>query len=186
MKTCSPQAGLTLVEVMISVSLSSVILAAVLSSFLMLGRSGINIGSYNDMEAQARISLEKFGQDVRQAEGIQWTSGTAVTLSYPASKTTNRITYKLEDGQLVREVRAAGGALLEAKAMVTGVTQLSFIGYSVDSVPIAASAPLDQANRETKQLQLSLRAARARATVTTATNTVLSARFILRNKPVTF
>jgi prepilin-type N-terminal cleavage/methylation domain-containing protein len=186
MKTSSPQAGLSLVEVMISVSLASVILTAVLSSFLMLGRSGINIGNYNDMEAQARISLERFGQDVRQAEGIQWASGTDVTLSFPISKTTNRITYKLENNQLVREVRASDGSLVEAKAMVTGVTQLSFTGFRVDSLAIPTTTPLDQANRETKQLQLSLRAARSRSTVATATNTVLSARFILRNKTVTF
>ena len=44
---------------------------------------------------------------------------------------------------------------------------------------------LAQAAQVTKQLQISLRASRTTATVATATNTVLSARFILRNKHVT-
>ena len=40
----------TLVEVMIASSLGTMVLAGVMSTFLMLGRSGANIANYSEME----------------------------------------------------------------------------------------------------------------------------------------
>lgn len=62
---------------------------------------------------------------------------------------------------------------------ITG-TEIKALEYASPS-----SADLATANRSTKQIQISLEASRARTTLVTATNTVLSARFILRNKRVT-
>jgi type II secretory pathway pseudopilin PulG len=176
----------TLVEVLISMSLATIILASVLGSFLMLGRSGINLGNYNEMESEARLSLEQFGQDVRQASDIMWVSGDELTLSFPAAKTPNRVTYKHDGGDFIRQLRAPDNTLLAARTLINGVTEFELIGYNIAGEAISDAATIAEANRETKQLQLSLKASRSRATVATATNTVLSARFILRNKKVTF
>ena len=76
--------GFTLVEVLMGSALSVFILAGILSTFLFLGRSGVNVQNYNDMEAQARKALEYFAEDTRQASAIAWTSTTSLTLTINA------------------------------------------------------------------------------------------------------
>ena len=79
-----PRAGFTLVEVMISAGLAGAVLVAVLTSFLMIGRSGAVLYNYIGMEEEARRGLEKFGQDTRMASGLTWTtdgSGKIISVS---------------------------------------------------------------------------------------------------------
>ncbi len=164
--------GFTLVEVLISAGLAGFVLTAVLSSFLFLGRSGANIQNYNDMEAQARRALEFFAQDVRQASSITWGSTTEVRLIVDGAS----ITYGYSSSS--RQFQRNGVAL------VTGITAFEFKAFNITGTELSL-ADLTAAGRSTKQLQVSLSAARTSRTVATATNTVLSARFILRNKRVT-
>ncbi|MBL9214655.1 MAG: prepilin-type N-terminal cleavage/methylation domain-containing protein [Opitutaceae bacterium] len=174
--------GFTLVEVMIGAALSSFILAGVLSSFLFLGRSGANVQNYNDMESQARKALEIFAEDVRQASSITWNSSTSITLTVNAAS----VLYAY-DGTARTFVRRDAAS---TRVLISGVTpgSFSFKGYTITGTEIAAlssAAELAYASNSTKQLQISLAASRTNTTVVAATNTVLSARFILRNKIVT-
>ncbi len=167
--------GFTLVEVLISAGISAFVLTAVLMAFLFLGRSGANIQNYNDMEGQARRALEFFAQDTRQASAITWNSATSVTLNVDGVL----VTYQFLSGSFSRQV--GGGAFTP---LVTGVISFSFKAYSITGTELSLT-DLAAAGRSTKQLQISLRASRTSRTVASATNTVLSARFILRNKRVT-
>lgn len=170
----APQ-GFTLVEVMIGAALGSFMLTAVLTTFLFLGRSGANIQNYTDMEAQARKALEFFAQDTRQASAITWNSTTSVTLIVDSIP----ITYSFASSTFSRQV--SGNT---ARPIVTGVISFSFKGFSITGTEIGLG-DLAAAGRSTKQLQISLSASRTTRTAARATNTVLSARFILRNKRVT-
>jgi Tfp pilus assembly protein PilW len=176
-----PAAGFTLVELMIGAGLSVFVLAGILTTFLFLGRSGANIQNYSDMESQARKALELFAEDVRQASAITWHSNVNITLAVNSLPVA--YTYNSADGTFVR-TDAAG-----ARTLITGITRNTFVfrSYNVagTELPLATSANLTAANSSTKQLQISLEASRTNHTVVTATNTVLSARFILRNKIVT-
>lgn len=166
---------------MIGATLSSFILVAVMSTFLFLGRSGANIQNYNDMEAQARTALELFAEDTRQASSITWNSATEIVLN--VSGTT--IYYAYDDGtkEFKRTVNAGG----TPRTLVSGITSFSFSAYNITGalLPLTTAAELTAATKSTKQLQISLEAARSTQTVVDATNTVLSARFILRNKRIT-
>jgi len=171
---------------MIGASLASFILAAVLSTFLFMGRSGANVQNYNDMEAQARKALEYFAQDTRQASGVVWTDANTVALTVG----TLRITYQynaIARRFARQETVIATGVINSTRVLVTGITTFSFSAYNIagNLVPISTAAERTAANGTTKQLQISLEAARANTTVVAATNTVLSARFVLRNKRVT-
>lgn len=174
-------AGFTLVEVLVSASLASFILAGVLSTFLFLGRSGANLQNYSDMEAQARKGLEIFAEDVRQASAITWNSSTNVTLIVNSTA----VNYAYNGGTRIFS-RTLGGT---TTALITGVTAgtFAFKAFNVagTEMPLATAANLTAATSSTKQLQISLEASRTSTTVVAATNTVLSARFILRNKIVT-
>lgn len=174
------RSGFTLVEVMVSAALSSFILAGVLSTFLFLGRSGANLNNYNDMESQARKALELFAEDTRQASAVAWTSDTSLTLVVNAVS----ITYAYDSGA-ARFTRAVGG---NTTTLLSGITTFNFLAYTITGSPItdfSTAVARTTANNTTKQVQISLSAARTSATVTTATNIVLSARYVLRNKRVT-
>lgn len=177
----------TLVEVMIGATLASFVLAAVLSTFLFMGRSGTNLRNYSDMEAQARKSLETFAEDIRQSSSITWSSATDFTVVVPQNvgpAKTVRYFYTSAEGTFKRIFD--GGA---ATTLISGITSgtFAFKAYNVagSEMPLATAANLTAANSSTKQLQISLEAQRQNTTVTAATNLVLSARFILRNKIVT-
>jgi prepilin-type N-terminal cleavage/methylation domain-containing protein len=73
----------TLVEVMIGATIGSFVLAGVLSTFLLLGRSGANIVAYTVMDTQTRRAIEEFAQDVRMASAIVWNDSASVTLTVP-------------------------------------------------------------------------------------------------------
>lgn len=172
--------GFTLVEVLISAFIGAWILAAVLSSFLFLGRSGANVQNYNDMEAQARKALEYFAEDTRQASGITWGSdNNSLTLTVNGAS----VIYLYDPSSKIFYRRASSGTI----ALVTGITTFAFSAYNIagNSLPLVTTANLTDANGTTKQLQISLEASRTNVTVVAATNTVLSARFVLRNKKVT-
>ena len=176
------QRGLTLVELLIASSLSTLVLAGVLAMFLFLGRTGANVANYADMEAQARLALEEFGQDARQAAGITWNSAHSVTLHVSGADVF--YTYN----PVVRTFSRSVGAT--TRVLVEGVTdEFAFTGYTIGGAKVAydlsTASGRTSASGVTKQLQIYFKASRTDNTVARATNTVLSARFILRNKRVT-
>lgn len=171
-------AAFTLAEMMIGATISAFVLAGMLSTFLFLGRSGANIQNYNDMESQARGALEQFAQDTRQASAIAWNSAASVTLTVDSIP----IIYAYASGSFTRQTPAA------TRTLLTGIISFSFKAYNIagtEITDIGGATTLAAAGKTTKQLQISLEAARTSRTVSAATNTVLSARFILRNKRVT-
>jgi hypothetical protein len=175
-------AGFSLAEVLIGATLSTIVLAAVLTAFLFLGRSGANLRNYNDMEAQARKSLEIFAEDTRQASSVSWTSADSVTLVVNATS----IVYSYASGSFTRKTSSG------TTTLVTGITDFGFSAYDINgsqvlskTTDLSTSAARTVVNNATKQVQLSLSASRTTKTVAAATNLVLSARYVLRNKKVT-
>ena len=166
---------------MIGAALSSFILAGVLSTFLFLGRSGVNVQNYTEMEAQAREALEIFAQDVRQASAITWNTDASITLV--VNSVNIQYVYDSTAATFTRTSPTSNHLL------ITGITAgtFAFKAFNVagTELPLATSANLTTASSSTKQLQISLECSRRNVTVVAATNTVLSARFILRNKVVT-
>jgi hypothetical protein len=71
---------------------------------------------------------------------------------------------------------------------VTNINTFQFIAYTINGTQItdfSTAAARTTAANGTKQVQISLAASRNRQTLTNTTSTVLSARYILRNKKVT-
>jgi Tfp pilus assembly protein PilW len=196
------RAAFTLVEVMVSASLSSVLLAGVISSFLMIGRSGVNAQNYTDLEMQTRKALEIFSRDVRMANSVNTGfSSTSVTLGIPDA-TTNRlsvaytVTYTFDAAQhaFTRTVNTPGSpteVLVSNVRQLTGVNPFNYFqyvttgGYKDGFIDSVTGQIMNTTNNpaSVKQIEINFVAQRDQSvTVTTATNRVLSARFILRNK----
>ena len=123
-----PQSGFTLVEVMISASLGSVILIAVISMFLFIGRSGANLANYSEMEAQARNGLEYFAQDTRQASDMAWNSASSITLTVNGASIV--YTYDSSTSQFSRR---AGGT---EDVLIHGINTFVLDGYMITGAKV--------------------------------------------------
>jgi type II secretory pathway pseudopilin PulG len=190
----------TFVELMISAGLTAFILAGVLSTFLMIGRTGMNTSNYSELEAQARRALEMFAEEVRMAGSIGTTlSSTSVTLGIPDSSSSRiavayAVTYAydatantftrtgppLDDpaGTVATTVLisgvheiSSGAGIFNYYRYVNNTNYQNQYTYNTTTNPV-----------EVKQIEISFIAQRTNVTVGTVTNKVLSARFILRNK----
>src|SRR3954466_5321748 len=75
----------TLVELIVAMTLSTIVMAGVMSTYLFIVRTGVRTTNYTDMETQSRKGLEIFARDVRSASGITWNSSTSITLTVPTS-----------------------------------------------------------------------------------------------------
>lgn len=182
--------GFTLVELIVSSTLSGIVLAGVLSAVLMITRSGYLLNNYMEMEQQARTALETFAVDARVTDSVIWSRAsdsdplTAITLTPPADSGPSipvTYTYSAAAGTLSR---TASGA---TRVIMSGIESLSFTAYKYAEpgthIAIDASAStLSALQNNTKMVQISLSAVRSRSTLADATNNVVSARYVLRNK----
>jgi len=158
------------------------IMAAVISMFLFIGRSSANIANYAEMESQARTGLEYFAQDTRQASDMVWNSASNITLTVNGLAIV--YAYSSSSGEFSRRTATT------TVVLINSISTFALDGYmitgdSVNTADLSTAAKREAASGVTKQLQIYLKSGRTSSTVNTATNTVLSARYILRNKRVT-
>lgn len=182
-KSAAPVRGFTMVEVMVSAAIASFILLGILQTFLMIGRSGYNAGNYCVMEAESRRAMETFSEEVRMARNITWNSSTSITLSIPtATSATYSVTYAYDSSTTGSTAqcfyRSSGGT---TRILVRNVTSFAFQRYKLVT---SSGSNIATNDLETKQIQLTLQTTMQGTTTAAATNAVLSARYILRNKSV--
>lgn len=177
-------AAFSLTELLIGASLSTVVLAGVLSAFLMLGRSGMNVANYSMAEAEIRRGVEEFSQDARMANGVTWNSSSSVTLTLVApnaysgltSPHTNKVTYAYDNAAAIF-YRLPGDATSTAgrSILVRRVSAFNYTRYN----RLDALATTDA---ETKRIQISMNVRRIGATLVATNTTLVMASYILRNK----
>ncbi len=181
--------GFTLSEVVIAATLSVFILAGVLSAFLFIGRTSFAASNYSELESEARRGLEVFAEDVRMAHDIRWNSPQSVTLVIAGSSGPTTVTYAY-DGQTNSPThrsfyRVLGNAdsIAPRRALIRNLApDFSFKRYKLEQPGVIDNTA--GSDLETKQIQLTLRAIRSGSTVAATTNSVVSARYVLRNKRV--
>lgn len=180
-----PGRGFTLVEVLIAATLSTFVLAGVLSAFLFMARTGFRSSGYSEMEAEVRRGLDTFAQDTRNATDVRWNNAQSITLTVHGSPVT--YAYDNTPGSATYQAfyRVAGDATATSPrtALVRGVTSdFTFRRYKLEQSGVADNTARNDS--ETKLLQLSLRAARTSVATAGASQSAISARYLLRNKRV--
>jgi prepilin-type N-terminal cleavage/methylation domain-containing protein len=178
--------GFTLVEVMIACTLGAIVLAGVLSSVLMITRSGARLYMYNGMEADSRKTLEGFAMDVRMANASVLNSSTSVTLTVPDNyaANANQVTYSYGSVTIgamtynncfYRSPADTSSAVGSVRILISNVTSCNFVGYNVlDGVAANDAA--------TKRIELTLTVSTTGNTLVAATDNIVSANYMLRNK----
>lgn len=183
-------AGFTLTEVMISATLSTFILAGVLSAFLMIGRSGFLASSYSELQDQTRRALEIFGEDVRKAADIRWNSAQSVTLSViTAGSAVTLATYAYDADSASPTHRCFYRQLGDASSTAPRLVLIRNVApdFAFQRFKLEQSTGTENAattDLETKQIQVTFRTLRTATTTVASNQSALSARYILRNKRV--
>jgi Tfp pilus assembly protein PilW len=179
----------SLAEVLLASALSAFVLAAVMSSFLFLGRTGLRASGASEMENEIRRALETFAQEARLATDVRWNSAQSVTFTLPAGSAAPQVTYAYDADARSATYRAfyrvVGDAASAAPRRVLArelATDFAFKRYKLEQPGVSDNTAAN--DTETKQIQIVLRAERANTVTAGATQSVASARFILRNKRV--
>jgi prepilin-type N-terminal cleavage/methylation domain-containing protein len=177
----SRRRGFTLAEIMIGAALGSMVLAGIMSTYLMLLRSGVSASNYSVMEAQARRAFEQLGIDARMSSALSsggTTPVTSVTLTVPNNYTSNsnNVTYAYDStNQWFYLVPGDGSVLTNRQILIRNVTGISFNRYD-------ASGTATSTDTAAKHIQVSVTVQRSAARVVTESETILSAAFTMRNK----
>lgn len=167
----------TLVEMMVSTALGGLVLVGVLSAFLFFCRTGVRLGYYSDMEAQSRVLFQRFGQDARQASAVSWGSANSLTLTVDGTA----VTYSYDSANK-RFLRTSGG---KASVLARGVRDFRFSAYGLNGAELALATSPGSVGSSTKMVQVDLDLSRNTASMANATAQLVSARYVLRNKPTT-
>src|SRR5262249_43684431 len=104
MRRPTSSSGFTTLELLISASLALIILTAVLSTFVYLGRNLTRLANYQMLEAQSRRALTYLRRDLVLAQSVKTGTTptvTSVTLALPAGDVT--YTYDNTTGRLRRQ-----------------------------------------------------------------------------------
>lgn len=121
-------AGFTLVELLIGMSLALMILTAVLSSYVLLGRNftrslAVTSANQPNLASQGRRTLTTFAQDVEMATAISGTpSASSLALTVPTSSGSMTVTYAYDSvaGTLTR-TPSVGSALVLHSSLLSCV-----------------------------------------------------------------
>lgn len=171
-KNRSKAAGFTLIELLIGIVIGSMLMGAVMSSFIFIAKSCVSLNDYSELDTEGRTAIETFSREVRAAKDISGFSSSAMTLTVPGASGdyTVNYTYIANVGIFYRAYGTS-----DQEELLTGVETLTLKRFNLLNNP--ASNDL-----ETKQVQLDARTVRSGGVKFRATNNVLSARFVMRNK----
>ena len=182
--------GFTLAEVMIATALSSIIMAGVLSAFLMIGRTGYNASNYSQLSQETGHALDVFAQDAHQTCDLHWNSAQSITLSLPTStNATTQVTYAYDTdpasstrGCFYRLAGATTSAAARQILVHNVASDFTFQRYKLEQTGVSDNTAAN--DLETKQIRLTMRSSRTGATTVAANHSAISASYILRNKKV--
>ena len=121
----SSKQGFTLVELLIGATLSAAVMAAVLSSYIFVGRNLARLANQQVLETEGRRTLAYFARDIRLASGLSGTpSATSVTLSQPTSTGTTTVAYSYNSGAgtLTRTPASGTAQVLLRNITASGLT----------------------------------------------------------------
>lgn len=174
--------GFTLAEIMIGAAIGVFVIAGLLTSYLLIIRSGYAISSYSEMDQQSRKAVEQFGIDARMASALVSktdSSGavTSVTFTVPDNytSTSNEVTYAYDAAdQWFYLVPGDGSSLSGQQILARDVTSLSL--NRLDSSGNATSS-----DSTAKVVQCVMTLTRSLVTTVPVTQTATGT-FVMRNK----
>jgi len=125
-----------LVELLVGATLSAAIMAAVLSSYIYMGRGLARLANQQQLETEGRRTLAYFARDVRMASDLTDTANLSAirfSLTVPSSSGTNTITYYYNNTPSSATVTISGSSVtMPANAL----TRCVYNGSTVSSLTL--------------------------------------------------
>ncbi|HUR59445.1 MAG TPA: prepilin-type N-terminal cleavage/methylation domain-containing protein [Opitutaceae bacterium] len=189
-RTFQRRQGFTITEVLIASSMAAILMAAVLSSFVFIGRNLARLASYQSLESEARKALAYLRQDLALAQAVKngTTPTTAtVTLVLPGGN----VTYTYESGNRRLRRQATFGANTDFTLLRNSTCECT--SFAFDYFTTNNDAPTDQITSTTlvpysiKQIAVGF-VVETPTTASTGTRTrfeAASARYFIRNRGLT-
>lgn len=177
-------AGFTLVETLVGSTLASMVMAAVLSSFVFLGRNLTRLANYHSLEAKGREALTYFSRDLAVAQAVK--NGTtptnnSLTLVLPAGD----VTYTYDGARLLRH--ATFGANSDINLLQNDST--SCRAFSFNYYTMTGGTPTSQITGadmpysiKQVQIQFTVETPGVSSSATHSSYDAVSARYLIRNK----
>ncbi len=166
--------GLSLIELMVAITLMSIVMTAILSSYMALTRSAMAIGNYSEMSEKSRYALELFSRDVRMTSDISSfdaTSFTVTSLYGDADERTISYSYDALTDLLTRTEDGTAVTILD------NAIDCEFKYYNILDVETTNSLEIQKVKFTARLLKRVLYLAN--------TYDVISAEFMIRNRKVT-
>ena len=193
------KAGFTLVEIMVTVTISAFILTSVYATIISLAKGSESMMNYTEMNTQTRIALEVFGRDARMANYVHEFGQNRFTMKREIwDRSTNAyveqfITYEVvpSAGTFSRTVYGVNivnsapvpGTVLSSETLLFDVAEMNFYYYRLVDLEDPNYSPIATSIPEVKHVQLEAKLERSVLNLVN-TNYILSARFMMRNKDV--
>lgn len=171
-----PARGFTLVELLVGLSLGTIVMAGIMAAYLFLGRNLTRLINTQEQGVKSRRVLQLFTNDASSASGLTTATDTLVTMTVPSLGTSVTYAYTAGSdgtGTLTRAVGAGAPTTLLDKLTAFDFNYYTESGVATTSLP------------SIKSVEFSFTTAVGTALSGTRTSiTTVSPRVILRNKPL--
>ncbi len=169
----SNKRGYTLIEIMVSMSIMSLVLSGVTSSFTFLTKSALGLGNYVIMNQDSRKGLELLSRDIRMASDILIMTDNNLVISIPTGGGGTKVidyAYEAEQGRVFREEGGTSTSILK------DIEDFDFNYYTFLGAVTANEL-------EVKEVQVEAQMMKEVYNVEN-TSHLISARYMMRNKSV--
>ncbi|MGZ0657210.1 PilW family protein [Coraliomargarita sp. W4R72] len=182
----SRRSGYTLVELLVAVGLLGIVMTSMVSTFIVFASGSKGVAAYTDMSRQSRKALELFSRDVRAAEDVLGASQVMLRVLLPDnafySGYTVEYIYDHDIAIFSRLERDREGDIRSNEILLDGVEEFRF-GF-IDPLGQPLAADLESLLLSVKSVQIDAAMVRV-VSSTEATDYIISARYMMRNRPVT-
>lgn len=178
--------GFTIAELIVATAISGLVLASMVGTFLTFAVGARSIGAYTDMSKDSRVVLEYFARDMRAAEDVTRANASTLAVKFPDtgfySESLVIYDYDKDAKLLFRIEEDSSGNELSNEVLLEGVEQFVFSYFD----PLGNSLSVNTASilLSVKSVQIDAEMLRD-ISRTEATDYIISARFMMRNRPVT-
>jgi prepilin-type N-terminal cleavage/methylation domain-containing protein len=191
----SARRGFTLVELIIGMTLSAMLMLAVLSAYVFLGRNLTRLALQQEQERQSRGTLARLTADLRLTQSVSSATNDALALTLPAgtvtytyNSTTKTLTRTASFGASPTLVLLGSPASVALGSPAPGAIVCTVFAFNYfttkDGAPTDQVTPANYVPLSIKQVAVSftLEAGTIGGTGASVTFKTASGRFILRNR----
>jgi hypothetical protein len=170
--------GISLVELMVAMTLSTLVLGGVMSTMLFISRSSIRVGNYFEMERQTTAGLEKLGRELRMTKTLTTSGNPIDQISLVIPNATGSGTYTV-----VYAYNSTAHTLSRQSGGTTTVLVRDIVPGSLSFKRFDLSQHDSLTDYDTNQLQITMTLRPSTSSLVASTSKrVISSRFVLRNR----